>query len=124
MNKLILTGNLTRDPEMRETQNGTKVCTFTLAVNRRSQSEHPEADYFRVTAWRGLAESCSRYLKKGRKCCVVGAVGASAYVGNDGRPRASLEVVADEVEFLSPRPQEAAPDGYVPVSNEELPEFD
>ena len=51
-------------------------------------------------------------------------MGASAYVDNDGRPRASLEVVADEVEFLSPRPQEAAPDGYVPVSNEELPEFD
>lgn len=122
MNKLILTGNLTRDPEMRETQNGTKVCNFTLAVNRKSQSDHPEADYFRVTAWRGLAENCSRYLKKGRKCCVVGAVGASAYVGSDGRPRASLEVVADEVEFLSPRPQEGAPDDYVPVGNEDLPE--
>lgn len=124
MNKGMFIGNLTRDPELRETQNGTTVCTFTLAVNKRSQSEQPEADYIRVTAWRGLGESCSKYLKKGRKCCVIGEVRATAYVGNDGSPRASLEVVADEVEFLSPRPQDVATDGYVPVSNEELPEFD
>lgn len=130
MNKVVLIGNLTRNPEMRRTESGIPVCNFTLAVNKRSQGDHPEADYFRVTAWRGLAENCGKYLGKGRKACVIGTVSASAYIGQDGGPRASMEVTADDVEFLSPRQmQNDVPDGmtiqtagqgYAPV-DEDLP---
>lgn len=106
MNKLFIVGNLTRDPEMRSTRDGTPVCTFSVAVNRRvknAQAGQPEADFFRVTAWRGLGESCGRYLAKGKKVSVVGAVSVNTYTGNDGTTRASMEVTADDVEFLTPR---------------------
>lgn len=105
MNKVFLIGNLTRDPELRTTQTGLSVCSFTIAVNRRKtqDSNQPEVDYFRISAWRQLGENCQKYLSKGRKVSVVGRVSASVYTGNDGTPRASLEVQADEVEFLTPR---------------------
>lgn len=133
MNKIILIGNLTRDPEMRQTDSGIPVCNFTLAVNKRSQSDHPEAEYFRVTAWRGLAEICGKYLAKGRKAAVTGTVSASAYIAQDGQPRAALGVTADDVEFLSPRKDggivpegmtlSTANQGYVRVDDEEIPDF-
>ena len=76
MNKLTIIGNLTRDPELRTTATGVNVCSFTVAVNRRNrrddQNGQPEADFFRVTAWRQLADICSKYLAKGRKVCVSG----------------------------------------------------
>ena len=74
MNKIILIGNLTRDPELRSTAGGTTVCTFTIAVNRRfaPQGGEREADFFRINAWRQLGETCSRFLSKGRKVCVSG----------------------------------------------------
>lgn len=106
MNKLLLIGNLTRDPEMRSTRDGIPVCSFTVAVNRRNkgaQAGQPDADFFRVTAWRGLGEICGRYLLKGRKVAVTGPVSVSTYQGNDGAFRASMEVTADDVEFLTPR---------------------
>lgn len=106
MNKIFIVGNLTRDPEMRSTRDGIPVCTFTVAVNRRqrnAQAGQPDADFFRVTAWRGLGESCGRYLSKGKKVSVVGPVSVSTYTGNDGSTRASMEVTADDVEFLTPR---------------------
>lgn len=144
MNKLIIIGNLTRDPELRSTPNGVPVCSFTVAVNRRRSSSaeagsQPEADFFRISAWRQLGELCARYLSKGRKVCVVGNVSVNTYTGNDGVMRASLEVNADEVEFLSPREGggEGAPaqgsgyqqqdpaggqnSGFVKVDDEELP---
>lgn len=104
MNKLIIIGNLVRDPDLRSTQSGIAVCSFTVAVNRRQAADagKPDADFFRVTAWRQLAELCSRYLSKGRKVAVVGSVALKTYEANDGSTRASLEVTADEVEFLSP----------------------
>ena len=107
MNKIFLIGNLTRDPELRTTQSGVAVCSFTIAVNRRktAQAGQPEADYFRVTAWRQLGENCGKWLIKGKKVSLVGTVSASAYMGNDGQPHANLEVTADEVEFLSPANQ-------------------
>lgn len=102
MNKLMIIGNVTRDPEIRTTQSGIPVCTFTVAVNRR-QGAQQEADFMKVTAWRQLGELCSKYLAKGRKVAVVGSVAAGAYMGRDGMAKASLEVTADEVEFLSPK---------------------
>ena len=102
MNRLTIIGNLTRDPELRTTSTGINACSFTVAVNRRRKVEgQPEADFFRVTAWRGLADVCHQYLSKSSKVAVVGSVAVSTYTGNDGTTRASLDVTADEVEFLS-----------------------
>ena len=104
MNKIFLIGNLTGDPELRTTPNGVSVCTFNIAVNRRSSSrEDRQTDFFRVSAWRQLGETCSRFLSKGRKVAVVGELTARTYEAKDGTTRVSLEVSADEVEFLSPR---------------------
>lgn len=127
MNKLTIIGNLTRDPEMRQTAAGQNVCTFTLAVNRRGKNKDA-ADFFRVSAWNQLGEICYQYLAKGRKAAVVGMVSASAWQGQDGRAHAGLEVLAQDVEFLSPREQTAAGGpasdpgpGYTEVVDEELP---
>ena len=109
MNKLTIIGNLTRDPQLRVTNTGVNVCDFTVAVNRRQSAQQrangqqPEADFFRVTVWRELGENCSKYLAKGRKVAVTGPVSVSTYTGNDGITRASLEVTAEDVEFLTPR---------------------
>ena len=116
MNRVTIIGNLTRDPELRTTPSGATVCSFTVAVNRRArrdaQNGQPEADFFRVSAWNQQAEVCNRYLSKGRKVAVVGPVSARAYQGNDGQIHASLEVMANEVEFLSPRSESEADGGY------------
>lgn len=106
MNSLTIIGNVTRTPETAATQTGKRVCNFTVAVNRRG--EQKDVDYFRVTAWEQLGDNCARYLDKGRKVAVRGMVSARAYIANDGSPRASLEITAQEVEFLSSR-QDAAP---------------
>ena len=104
MNKVMLIGNLTRDPETGATKDGVGWTRFTIAVRKRFRRDgEQDADFVRVTAWRQLGESCAKYLAKGRKVAVVGPVSCRTYVGNDGVTRASLEVKADEVEFLTPR---------------------
>lgn len=102
MNKLTIIGNLTKDPELRTTATGLSVCSFTVAVNRRKGAE-TETDFFRVSAWRERGETCAKFLQKGKKVCVVGPVSVSTFTGNDGSTKASLEVTAEDVEFLSPR---------------------
>ena len=122
MNQLYIIGNLTRDPETRVTQSGSSVCTFTVAVNRRKKVQgQPEADFFRVSAWNKLGENCQKYLAKGRKVSVVGAVTAHAYQQQDGSCAASLEVMANDVEFLLAN-NAGADSGYTPVETDELPE--
>ena len=128
MNKLILIGNLTRDPEQRTTPNGVTVCNFTLAVNRRGKAgQEQETDYFRVTAWRQLGENCAKYLAKGRKAFVSGPVSVSTYQAQDGSTRVQLEVTAEDVEFLTPKGEAGAaptanvPQGYTEIDNSELP---
>lgn len=107
MNKLTIIGNLTRDPELRTTAQGLTVCDFTVAVSRRKSDE---SDFFRVTAWRQLGENAAKYLAKGRKVCVVGPVSARVYQTQNGETRVSLEVTAEDVEFLSPKAdQQEAP---------------
>ena len=105
MNKIFLIGNLTGDPELRTTPNGITVCTMNLAVNRRfsGNREERQTDFYRVTAWRQLGETCSRFLSKGKKIAVVGEFVPRTYEGKDGATRVSLEVTAEEIEFLSPR---------------------
>lgn len=107
MNKAILIGNLTRDPEMRRTQDGTSVCNFTLAVNRPKRDGEAEADFFRVTAWRALGENCCKYLAKGRKCAVTGEITLEHYTDAEGLIRYQMAVTADSVEFLTPKEQSA-----------------
>ena len=109
MNKIVLIGNLSNDPVSRTTQSGKQVTTFTIAVNRRGQRD--EADFFRINAWGSLADICAKYLVKGKKVSVVGSVSASAYKANNGDLRASLDVFAEDVEFLSPseKTQQNAP---------------
>ena len=107
MNSLTIIGNCTKDPELRTTPTGKNVCTFTVAVNRRKKIEgQPEADFFRVSAWDQLGENCQKYLTKGKKVCVVGSVGVHVYTNSKGEAAANLEVLAREVEFLSPRQEE------------------
>ena len=127
MNKVFLIGNLTRDPELRKTQEGKSVCNFTLAVNKRTNKDHPEADYFRCTAWGDMGDNCFKCLAKGRKACVVGEVHLDSYPDRDGVIRYNLTVRADSVEFLTPKKDaQAAQDeaaGYVQVPDDEVPDF-
>ena len=121
MNKLIIIGNLTKDADNRVTQTGHAVTTFTVAVNRRPVKEgQPEADFFRVTTWDKLAELC-KTLTKGKKVCVVGPVSVSLYRAQDGSARASLDVMANEVQFLSPKEPKPEQPGYVAVDSNDLP---
>lgn len=105
MNKIILIGNLTADPKLAYTQ-GTNipVCNFTIAVNDRRGGED-KTQFFRITVWRKLGETCAKYLAKGRKVFVSGALGFSTYQKSNGETGVNLEVTADDVEFLSPRDQ-------------------
>ena len=124
MNRITLIGNLTKDPETRTTPNGNTVCTFTVAVNRKKVSE-PQTDFFRVNAWGKLGELCARFLGKGRKVAVVGELQARTYDNKDGKTMLSLDVVADEVEFLAPaeEPKKKAKensDGYNKTAEDEL----
>lgn len=115
----MIIGNLTRDPETRTVSSGNTVCSFTIAVNRRRSSQNnnqPEADFFRVSAWNKLGDVCQRYLAKGRKVCVVGSVSVSSYEAKDGGTRFSLDVSAEDVEFLSSRSEDqgGGGSGYAP----------
>lgn len=113
MNLVCIIGNLCNNPTRKATKNGVDVCEFDVAVNgRKNANGDQETTYFRVVAWRGLAASCSAYLAKGRKVAVVGSIRGRAYADKNGAPRASLEITADEVEFLSPR-QDAGEAAYV-----------
>ena len=102
MTKVFLIGNLTRDPELTETAAGVPVCRFSVAVNRRVEGKQV-ADFFNVTAWRKTAEAVARYTKKGNKVAVYGDLQIRQYEGNDGVRRTSVDVVAQDVEFLTPK---------------------
>ena len=105
MNKVILTGNLTRDPELTETTSGVSICRFAIAVNRNYSGSDGErkTDFFNCTAWRGLGETISRYAKKGKKIAVVGSVEMRNYEDRDGNKRTAVDINVQEAEFLSPR---------------------
>lgn len=126
MNKVYMIGNLTKDPELRHTGSGTPVCSFSIAVNRNYKGADGKqiTDFFTVIAWRGLAESCAKYLDKGKKVAVVGELNNRSYDKN-GEKRYITEIKADEVEFLSPRSAtEAAPpdmSGFTEIPDEDLP---
>ncbi|RKD22889.1 single-stranded DNA-binding protein [Ammoniphilus oxalaticus] len=104
INRVVLVGRLTRDPELRYTPSGVAVTTFTIAVNRtfsNAQGER-EADFINVVAWRQLAELCANYLKKGSQAGLDGRLQTRNYENKEGRRVFVTEVVADNVQFLSP----------------------
>ena len=105
MNKVFLIGNLTRDPELSETNSGISVCRFGLAVNRQyfSSDGERETDFFQVTAWRGTAENIAKYCKKGHKVAVVGRIQMHNYEDREGVKRTAVDIVAQDVEFLAQR---------------------
>ena len=103
MNKVYLIGNLTKDPELSQTNSGISVCRFTLAVSRRFQNAdgERETDFLNIVVWRGQADNCHKFLKKGSKCAVSGSIQSRSYDAQDGTKRYVTEIVADEVEFIS-----------------------
>ena len=137
MNKITLIGNLTHDPEVRSTANGTTVCSFTIAVNRRFAQQNGErvTDFFRINAWRQLGDTCAKYLAKGRKVAVIGELQARTYEAKDGTTRMPLDVSTAEIESLTsrsqdgssgysaPRPQAAPQDlaGFTDIQSDDIP---
>ena len=104
MNSMCIIGNLVKDPEMRATQSGISVCSFTVAVNKRRKDKDGNdlpPMFYRVTAWRQLAENCGKFLHKGSKVYANGDLSVSTYQRNDGTTGFSLEIDAQNIEFLS-----------------------
>ena len=101
LNRVVLAGNITRDPELRFTQEGTPVANFGLAVNRVRSKNKDAADYFNVVAWRGLAETIANHKKKGDPILVEGRLQYSSWEAEDGARRSKVDVVAENVQFLS-----------------------
>ena len=128
MQKITFIGNLCSDPEVRSTPNGITVTTLVVAVDRKFKDAqgNKKTDFFRVVCWRQLGEICAKFLSKGKKIAVIGELQARTYEAKDGTTRMSLDVQADEVEFLSPKQQgndEPTPDanGFTDVSSEDIP---
>ena len=114
LNRIVLIGRLTRDPELRFTPNGKAVCSFTLAVDRpfSGQDGNREADFISIVVWNKQGENCAQYLAKGRMAAVDGRLQIRNYEGNDGQRRYVTEVIADRVVFLSPKGEGASAGGY------------
>ena len=118
MNKVILIGNLTRDPELTETNSGVSICRFAIAVNRTYSGADGErkTDFFNITAWRGLGETVNRYAKKGNKVCVVGSIELRNYEDSQGQKRTAVDIIAQDVEFLSPRNSDGVEGAEAPIA--------
>ena len=110
-NKIIICGNLGRDPQLRYTAQGTPVCSFSMATNERRKDKNGEMQdhttWFRITLWNRLAETASQYLQKGRQVYIEGRLRVEEYVDRDGKPRHSLEVFATDMQFIGSRGDEA-----------------
>jgi single-strand DNA-binding protein len=131
LNRVILIGRLTKDPELRYTPNGVAVCQFTLAVDRpKQQDREREADFIPVVVWRGAAEASANYLRKGRLAAVEGRIQVRNYENNEGRRVYVTEVIAENVRFLEPHNRESGngnsghreePSGPPNYNDEDLP---
>ncbi len=116
MNKIMLIGRLGKDPELQVTPDGTPVTKFTLAVNRYSKTSSgerkEETDWFNVSAWRQLAETCEKYLHKGSKVYVEGRLSQRKYTDREGMQRTSIDVTITDMEMLDPKPASSGSTGY------------
>ena len=124
LNKIILMGRLTRDPELRRTQSGTAVASFTLAVDRdyKPQDGERETDFIDIVAWRGTAEFVSKYFTKGRMAVVEGRLQVRDWTDKDGNKRRSTEVVADNVYFGDSKRSESGTPAEPSGELQELPD--
>ena len=125
MNKTYIIGNVVHTPEVRQTKTGTAVCSFSVAVKRRFKNPATgdyDTDFFEVQCWRQLAELCEKFLEKGKKVAVIGAMQMRDYE-KDGVKKRIWELVADEVEFLSPKAEGTAPMQSAPVQKKPEPQF-
>ena len=112
LNKVVLMGRLTADPEMRATKQGTPVGSFTLAVNRRTKPDEPQvADFLDIVVWGKTAEFVKRYFSKGQQVAVAGRIQSRIWEDQNGNKRKSVEIVAEEVHFAEPKRQNSAPQG-------------
>lgn len=120
MNKITIIGNLCDNPVLRHTQDKTPVCSFTVAVNRlktkknREDNTEPGVDFFNVTAWRQLGENAAKFLEKGKKVAIVGRISLRTWE-TETKHGASLEVLAEDIEYLSPRVSDTAQEAPPPV---------
>ena len=131
MNKVILVGRLTKDPELRATTSGVSVASFTVACDRRfvKQGEERKAEFINCIAWRQSAEAISRYFKKGDRIAIEGTIQVRDWQDNDGKKRYATEVVVEQWEFAQSKIEgapatsntEADLDGFMPVDDEDLP---
>lgn len=131
MNKVILVGRLAKDPELRTTSSGVSVCTFTLAVTRRyaDGQGNRQADFIPIVVWRQQADACHKYLTKGKQAAVAGEIQTRSYDAQDGTKRYVTEIIAEQVEFLTPKSaqsgaapaQSGAGDGFEEIDDDELP---
>ena len=100
LNKVVLAGRITADPELKQTQSGISVVSFTIAVNRKYSKEQQQTDFISVIAWRQTAEFISRYFKKGSAICITGAIQTRSWQDQQGQKRYATEVIADEAMFV------------------------
>src|SRR4051794_3167588 len=127
INRVVLTGNLTRDPELRSLQSGMSVCSLRIASNTRRKDGATgewgdKPNYFSVTVWGAQGENCQRFLSKGRPVCIDGRLEWREWQAQDGSKRESVEIVADSVQFLGGREEGAsygggANNGFAPHSD-------
>ena len=126
LNKVVLAGRLTADPELKQTQSGISVTSFTLAVNRKyaKDQEQQQTDFISVVAWRQTAEFISRYFKKGSALCITGAIQTRSWQDQQGQKRYATEVVADEAMFVDSKSdnQPAANGSYIPSTTGYVPD--
>ena len=121
MNRIMLIGNLTKDPDFRETNNEIAYCKLWLAVSRKLSRD--ETDYFNVTCWRNTAQNCAKYLQKGSKVYVSGEVQTKSYTTSSGERKNYIDIIADDIEFLttSKKSESFGQMQQVDVAEENLP---
>ncbi len=123
MNKIILIGNLGRDPEMNVTADGTPFTKFSLAVSRRTKSSsgerHEETEWFNIVAWRQLAETCNTYLHKGSKVYIEGRLTQRKYTDKNGVERTMIDVIANDMEMLTPKATQSSSGDFLASGTEE-----
>lgn len=132
LNKVVLAGRITADPELKTTQSGISVTTFSLAVNRRySKDREQQADFISIVAWRNTAEFITKYFRKGSAICISGSIQTRTWTDNQGNKRYVTEVVADEAMFVDSRSDSApsqnfgeAPVSYESAATEAVPNFE
>lgn len=127
MNKVILMGRLTRDPEMRQTQNGVSVCSFSIAVNRRfAKDGQQSADFINCTAWRQQAEFICKYFAKGAMISVVGNLQSRSWENQEGKKQYATDVVVDEVYFTGSKSESPAQTdgGFAPQGKDPFADID